>query len=342
VTTTASAPTTVPTPMVKERLFANPSRPGSYAAGGDLQLQNTSAQITSFQNYFSDVLHLGKNQYTLMPLKAGAIVVAGTILGRIGAPTPTTASHVYFMIQPAGKKAPQIDPKPILDGWKLLEATAVYRAAGINPIFGPGAKNPTIGQILLMSKEQLTSRVLVDPHVQIYTCGRRDIEAGLIDRRILATVEFLSASGLDPTVTGLECGHSLTGQTGTDAAGASGASVDISKINNIPVLGHQGPGSITDVAIRRLLTLQGAMKPDQIISQMSYKGQTNTLSLPDHSNRIQVTYTPLFGTNKTLSNEIKSILQPGQWIDLINRISQIPEPVVPITPSKYAIRTSGR
>ena len=84
-------------------------------------------------------------------------MVAGTILGRLGAGTADAiASHLQFMIQPAGKNAPYIDPKPILDGWKLLEATAVYRAAGVDPFFGPGAKNPTIGQILLMSKEQLT------------------------------------------------------------------------------------------------------------------------------------------------------------------------------------------
>ena len=81
------------------------------------------------------------------------------------------------------------------------------------------------------------------------------------------------------------------------------------------------------------------MAPDEIISLMSYKDQPTTLSLPDHANRIQVTYTPDFGTNKKLSGEIKSILKPGQWIQLINRISQIPEPVVPIAPSKYAIRT---
>ena len=185
--------------MVKERLFANPSRPGSYAAGGDLQLKNAAQQISSFQNYFSDTLHLGRNQYTLKPLKAGAIVVAGTILGRIGGPSQRVSSHLYFTIRPAGKKAPLIDPKPILDGWKLLEATAVYRAAGVDPFFGPGAKNPTVGQVLLMSKEQLTERVLQDPHVQIYNCGRRDIAAGLIDRRVLATIEFLSASGLDPS-----------------------------------------------------------------------------------------------------------------------------------------------
>jgi Transglycosylase SLT domain/Peptidase family M23 len=329
------------TPLVKERLFADPSRPNSYAAGGSLQLRTSTAKISSFQNYFSDVLHLAKNQYTLKPLKAGAVVVAGTILGRIAAGDQKTASHMTFMVQPAGKNAPQIDPKPILDGWKLLEATAVYRAAGVNPFFGPGAKNPTIGQILLMSKEQLQNRILQDPRVQIYACGRRDIEAGLIDRRVLATLEFLSASGLSPNVSGLICGHGvLTSTNPANTAGATGSSVDIAKINNIPIKGHQGKGSITDITIRRLLTLQGAMKPDQIISTMTYKGQANTLALPDHTDRIQVTFTPLFGSNKKLSSEIKSILQPGQWDQLINRISQIPEPVVPIAPSKYAIRTT--
>jgi len=157
---------------------------------------------------------------------------------------------------------------------------------------------------------------------------------------VLGTIEFLSVSGLYPTVSGLECGHSLTGRSGTDAAGATGTSVDISKVNNIPIKAHQGPGSITDITIRHLLTLQGSMRPDQIISLVSYKGQNNTLALPDHVDRIQVTFTPLFGTNKKLSHEIKTILQPGQWIKLINRISQIPEPVVPIAPSKYALRKS--
>jgi hypothetical protein len=331
----------VAAPMVKERLFAHPSRPASYAAGGALQIKNTAPGISSFENYFSDVLHLGKSQYTLKPLKAGAIVVAGTILGRIAQGTPTLASHLAFMVRPAGKNAPYIDPKPILDGWKLLEATAVYRAAGVNPFFGPGAKNPSVGQVLLMSKEQLMNRVLSDPRAHIYACGRRDVQAGLIDRRVLAVIEFLSASGLDPTISGLQCGHSLTASTGVDAAGVTGASVDISKVNNIPIAGHQGKGSITDITIRRLLTLQGTFQPNAIVSTMSYKGQANTLSLPDHKNRIQVTYTPVFGQNKKLSAQIASLLAPKQWTQLINHISQIPEPVVPIAPSKYAIKVGS-
>jgi hypothetical protein len=337
-----SAPSSTPTisaPMVKERLFADPHRPNSYAAGGKLQITASGPQISNFQNYFSDVLHLAKNQYTLEPLKVGSVVVAGTILGRLGAGTPTDASHLEFMIQPAGKSAPYIDPKPILDGWKLLEATAVYRAAGVDPFFGPGAKNPTIGQILLMSKEQLETRVLEDPNVNIYPCGRRDIQSGAIDRRILADIEFLSASGLKPDVSGLKCGSTPTGTNGVDPAGATGASVDISAINNIPIQGHQGPGSVTDITIRRLLTLQGALAPDEIVSQMSYKSQPTTVKMSDHANRIQIAYTQLYGANKKLAEAAGSILQPGQWTKLINRISQINEPIVPISPSKYAIKT---
>ncbi len=193
-----------------------------------------------------------------------------------------------------------------------------------------------------MSKEQLTERVLTDPHVQIYNCGRRDIQAGLIDRRVLATIEFLSASGLDPYVSGLDCGHSVNASTGVDEQGATGASVDISKINNIPILGHQGPGSITDITIRRLLTLQGSMAPDQIISDMSYKGQPTALALPDHKNRIQILFTPDFGTNSKLAAQVKTLLQPGQWVHLIDHISKIPEPVVPVARSKYAIRAAAQ
>jgi hypothetical protein len=152
-------------------------------------------------------------------------------------------------------------------------------------------------------------------------------------------IEFLSGSQLYPTISGLDCGHSTNGSSGVDAAGATGDSLDISAINNIPILHHQGSGSITDMTIRRLLTLQGLFQPDAIVSTMSYKGHSNTIAMPDHANRIQVSYTPLFGQNKKISGEIASLLKPSQWIQLINRIGQIPEPAVPIAPSKYAIKT---
>ncbi|MET0601774.1 MAG: lytic murein transglycosylase [Baekduia sp.] len=323
----------------KERAFANPSRPASYKQGGEEQLLNREFQAggTSYQAQFTKVLGLDSKDVTIKKLKVGSKVVAGTILGRVGKTQKHVASHLLFEIRPAGKGAPRIDPKPILDGWKLLESTAIYRAAGKNPFFGPDAKNPSIGQILLMSKESLQRRVLTDSRIQVYGCGRTDIRAGNIDRRVLATLEFLSASGLKPSVTSLECGHGLMTASGNISEHSSGSAVDIAAINGIPILGHQGEGSITDMTIRRLLTLQGTMKPHQIISLMTFDGADNTLSLPDHADHIHVGFRPLYGSDSKLGRQLNSALKPKQWIKLIDRLGQIDNPKVLTSPSKYAI-----
>ena len=278
----------------------------------------------------------------LKPLIPGRKVIAGTILGRIGTTSTSTSPHLRFEIRPAGRGAPRIDPKPILDGWKLLEATAIYRANGRNPLSaaGAGATSATIGQIMLMSKEALQQRVLTNPRIEIYTCGRRDIEAGGVDRRVLATLEFLAASGLKPTVTSLHCGHGYYTASGNVSAHSSGNAVDIAMVNGIPILGHQGEGSITDITIRRLLTLQGTMKPNQIISLMTYKDADNTLALADHADHIHVGFRPAYAPGTPAAKELAAVLKPSQWIKLIDRLGQIDNPTVAKTPSKYAVTVS--
>src|SRR4051812_24833131 len=326
--------------VAKERLFANPARPSAFHNGGEAQLLNAGAEVpnsTTFKNYFTQVFGLKRSDVVLKRLKVGSRVIAGTIIGRIGKTDNAVGPHLRFEIRPAGKGAPRIDPKPILDGWKLLETTAIYRAAGKNPFFGPDAKNPSIGQVLLMSKESLEQRVLADPNVDVYDCGRRDIRAGAIDRRVLATLEFLSASGLRPTVSTLKCGHSFLTSSGNVSEHSSGNAVDIAAINGIPIIGHQGAGSITDITIRRLLTLQGTMKPHQIISLMTFDGTDNTLALPDHADHIHVGFRPLFAPGGKLGRQQEAILKPGQWIKLIDRLGDIQNPTVRVQPSKYAI-----
>jgi hypothetical protein len=329
----------------KERAFANPSRPGSYKHGGQEQLLNREFQAGSetYKAQFTRVLGLDSKDVDIKRMKVGAKVVAGTVLGRIGKTRPNVASHLLFEIRPAGKGAPRIDPKPILDGWKLLESTAIYRAAGKNPFFGPDAKNPSIGQILLMSKESLQRRVLTDSRVQVYDCGRRDIRAGNIDRRVLATLEFLSASGLKPTVSALECGHGYYTSSGNVSEHSSGSAVDIAAINGIPILGHQGEGSITDMTIRRLLTLQGTMKPHQIISLLDFGG--STMALPDHADHIHVGFRPQYGSDSKAGRQLNAVLKPKQWIKLIDRLGEIDNPKVLTQPSQYSIdvpKTSRR
>ncbi len=318
--------------VAKERLFAHPSRPAAYRNGGEQQLEAIGEQMTTFRGYFTAALDLDPHDYLLKPLHVGSSVLAGTILGRIGKTDADLAPHVEFSIRPAGRGAPRIDPKPILDGWKLLDSTAVYRAKGKSAFFGNDAAHPSTGQVLLMSKAELQQRVLADPNVELYECGRKDVETGAIDQRVLATIEFLAASGLRPTITSLRCGHGFYTTSGNVSEHSSGNAVDIAAVNGVPISGNQGEGSITDLTIRTLLTLQGAMKPHQIISLMTYPGTDNTLALPDHADHIHVGFQPVgFGS------DLRAILKPEQWTKLVDRLGAIENPVVPTKPSKYAI-----
>jgi hypothetical protein len=149
------------------------------------------------------------------------------------------------------------------------------------------------GQALLLEDHRLRHVVLHDDRIQMYGCGRRDIIDNHIDDRVLATLEFLRLSKFDPTVTALECGHSFFTTSGNVSEHSSGDAVDIAAINGTSILGHQGPGSITDDVVRHLLRLQGLTDPHQIITLMTYPGEDNTLALPDHANHIHVGFRPM-------------------------------------------------
>ena len=336
--TQASAP-------VKQRLFAHPDLPGAREAGGLEQQLDTQARkngkYETYKNYFSRPFGLDPDKVRLRPLKRGSRVIGGTIIGRIGRTQPDTAAHVDFSIRPAGRGAPTIDPKPILDGWKLLEATAIYRASGRNVLYGKdGAGAMSIGQILLLPKPLLEKRVLSDERIEIYECGRDDIRSGQVDRRVLATLAYLAESGLKPGVTSLKCGHGVYTSSGNVSHHSSGNAVDIATVNGIPILGHQEPGGVTEQAVRRLMQLQGTMAPAQIISLFEIGGAT--FAMGDHADHIHVGFQPMFGANKKLGRQALAVLAPEQWSNLIARLREIENPVVPTKPSKYALPTKDK
>ena len=189
-----------------------------------------------------------------------------------------------------------------------------------------------------MGKESLSRHVLANPRIDIYSCGARDIRSGAIDRRVLATLEFLAASGLKPTVTSMKCGHGFFTASGNVSQHSSGNAVDIAMVNGIPIIGNQGKGSITDLTIQRLLTLQGTMKPDQIISLMTFEGADNTMAMGDHADHIHVGWKPLYGTNSKAAKQVNAVLKPKQWIKLIDRLKEIDNPEVSLQPSKYSVK----
>ena len=157
---------------------------------------------------------------------------------------------------------------------------------------------------------------------------------------MLATLEFLVSSGLNPTVTSLECGHSYLTASGNVSEHSSGNAVDIAKINDIPILGHQGPGSITEQTIRRLLTLQGTVQPHQIISLMDLGGPS--FAQADHNDHIHVGFQPLFGANSKLGQAARRLLSNNQWDKLVARLGDIRNPIVRLKPSKYSIKVKHR
>lgn len=273
---------------------------------------------SALRDYFGTILRFDRRTMEMRPLVEGAQVTGGTVLGRIG---ESEAPHLHFSIRPAGRGAPNIDPKPILDGWKLLESTAIYRATGKTP-FGNGA---SIGQILLMSKPMLERKVLADPKLEIYECGELDIRSGQINRRVLASLAYLSERGYRLAITSLKCGHSYYTSSGNVSAHSSGNAVDIAAINGIPVLGHQGKGSITEMVVRDLMKLQGTMAADQIITLMSLGG--STFAMADHDDHIHLGFSPPYANDAQLAR-LAQVLKPEQWERLIDRISEIDNPKI--------------
>ncbi|MDX6657611.1 MAG: hypothetical protein QOH62_2404 [Solirubrobacteraceae bacterium] len=170
----------------------------------------------------------------------------------------------------------------------FADTASVQAKLGQDSYIGRDVKLTMPGQALLLDEQALRQRVLADDNVHVYACGREDIARGRIDARVLATLEYLRLSGYDPTVSALECGHAYLTKSGNVSEHSSGDAVDIPAVDGTSILGHQGPGSLTDDVVRRLLRLQGLMEPHQIITLMTYSGADNTLALPDHANHIHV------------------------------------------------------
>ncbi|HEY4825084.1 MAG TPA: lytic murein transglycosylase, partial [Solirubrobacteraceae bacterium] len=313
----------------KVRLFAHPGNPDALASAAKRERSSSIA---------------GK----LLPLRAGSIVSKGTVLGRVRTPANASAGHLRFAIRPGGDQS-TVDPRPVLKNWSQLGAALHPQGAnGENDLLGATASG-----VFLMSKEELERTVLSDPGIDIYQCGRQDIASGKIDKRVLAVLAFLSRTGLQPTVSALECGHSEMTVSGYVSEHYTGDAVDISAINGTPIADHQGAGSITDLTIRTLLTLQGEFVPHQIISLMQYPGAPNTLAMPEHWNHIHVGFRPtaaqlpLNGQAASAASAgkgapspviVPSDLSTTQWNQLVTRIGALPAPKVAAKPSQAAIK----
>jgi murein DD-endopeptidase MepM/ murein hydrolase activator NlpD len=314
-------------------LEALPSAP---AASGAVHVRPAAPRPRARLRSFGE----GPNEVFLHPLVPGVQVIAGTVLGHVGAGIPTVGGgdegpHILFQIRPAGSGSPLIDPKPILDGWVALEDTSIFRAKGENPFL---ATSPTVGQVLLESQQQLQPQVLHDRGIGLGTCARQDVQEGRVDKRVLAMLEYLSVSGLRPTVAGLPCAtRTPAALAGNAPADATSTALEITAINGVPVAGHQGAGSAADETVRKLLMLQGLARPKRIVSLMSYPGASATETSQSAADAIHVAFGRLPGAAHAAAAASASGLTPGEWIQLVDRLGEIPDPTVSSGHSSAAI-----
>jgi hypothetical protein len=75
------------------------------------------------------------------------------------------------------------------------------------------------------------------------------------------------------------------------------------------------------------------MHPHQVISLLDFPGPTS-FPMSDHADHVHVGYHPLTGDAEA---KFAALLKPEQWQRLIDRLGEIENPDVPVSPSKFAI-----
>jgi hypothetical protein len=271
-------------------------------------------------------------RFSLHPLRAGVHVIAGTVLGRLdyGA-----QPHLVFQLRPAGVGAPLIDPKPILDGWVKLQDSSAIHPQGAHPF---DAAHAIPGQVLLESKGQLERSVERDRAIRLAPCERALIAGGRVDRRVLSDLAFLSSTGLAVTVSRASCAQA--GATPVQGGASGVESIAVSAVDGSPVARGGASSSGAVLAVRRLLRLQGPMRPLSIAGPRGLPRAFGVLSRLSLGGDLRIGFDrPALGVvaNAHAAGVFSPGLSPAQWVKLVARLGQIPDPQVSARPSSAAV-----
>ena len=105
-----------------------------------------------------------------------------------------------------------------------------------------------------------------DPGVTLDACGRHEVASGKLDSRVLATLAFLSRSGLRPTVSALRCSHGPSATSSSLSAQNAADAADISAINGVAISHGVPCGSICGTIAAHMPPSASAPSPPITIS----------------------------------------------------------------------------
>jgi hypothetical protein len=161
---------------------------------------------------------------------------------------------------------------------QVLALARYNRAVGLRTLVGG----------LEAAKPRLERRVLRDPRITIYPAGRADLLAGHVDVRVVVLIRYLRVAFGQVSVTSLITGHRLYARPNVVSAHIYGLAVDVSTVGNVPIVGNQGPGGITEHTVEAILRLPAELQPQQVISLLGLGGPS--FPLADHFDHIHVGY----------------------------------------------------
>ncbi len=319
----------------KVRVFAHPGNPDAIAAAHALAKRAASLKAAADG---------------WMRLEKGSVVAQGTVLGHLSRSGESPETSLRFAIRPAGAQS-AIDPRPILENWRQFDLALHPQGAKDGSVLA-GA---TASDAFLLSKAELSRAVLADPGIKLGECDRGQVTAGKVSSRVLALLVFLSRSGLKPTVGELRCGHTTHTTSGLVTTFPPPDTLYITAINGIPIAGHQGAGTITDITIRTLLTLQHRFAPKRMISLMRYPEAPSTIAAPDYSAYIKIELAKHVGGPKTSKSVgaklahsaaststapvvVNPMLDTLEWQRLMTQLGSLQAPKISRKPSGSAVR----
>jgi membrane-bound lytic murein transglycosylase B/cell wall-associated NlpC family hydrolase len=249
-------------PSDKERLYAHPARDESRSHGGAAQMDAAPRSVLAAA---ARRLGVRPASVVMARLRPGAVVPAGTVIGRLGgAVTSHGRAHVIVRIRPAGGRAHEIDPAPILEAWRL----AARGAMGPTSAKTKDGQPLTLGRTMLLSDRQLGRMVLGDDRVRLTHAGRDDVRSGLVDRRVLVSLEALADAGVHPSVSALRSGST------TDATRDLGRGFEIVALNGDQLAAHRTDSSTASQALRVLRSLPAPLAPRHATLDPAAQGTT--------------------------------------------------------------------
>jgi len=179
-------------------------------------------------------------------------------------------------------------------------------------------------RMFLLGEVALAREVIADRRITMSRCLPVLVSRDDIDRRLLAALEYLAASGLDPRVIGGGCDPRRPVEA-----------LDITAINGVPLAGGTDGATVGTVTLQRLAGLPPGFVPAAITNDLATAGATRSGSAAGVDG-IAVRYTPRPATRSTgsapLATAASAVTAPvaalhsADWQQLSERLNLLGNP----------------